>query len=472
MSKSKTKTPSVGNLFKDKEEDYFEYTPSRDIRKYLSPKTSREFKKIIVELEPSEEDDLGIYDLLKDYEPSFANEEARKELRFKLSNDRDLISYFFSELLLNKFDDICIGPVLQILKSRCKTNICENMEFIVRRNKIVSLINDYKKKIRSYYNHESKIEEEIEDINKVLSVLEFFNNKVSDFFKDPKTIYFKNKCKKRYILFPIDTTYFENEYDMKRHATFIFFDKEARNGYYIDPTFVNDDDDETVFNFEIIRKAQYYIHLLLYSDIELNYLNSLYQDFCKNEEQIDELEPIDTVYRTSTEIFLVRYDSPQCLTKDSNCLFWSMFLTDLILLNFNPEKGYTPFYIIGRVREIYPKAKQLETILLKYVAYLAQRFEIDLEKEEESISESKNVSSKKVAYKPSVSSPYRSKTKSKTKTVSPSRTKNTPKIGNFFGKDEEYFEYTPVPKSKTKTKTKSKTISPKLNFLYGEEEDF
>jgi hypothetical protein len=107
-----------------------------------------------------------------------------------------------------------------------------------------------------------------------------------DFFKDPKTIYFKNKCKKRYILFPIDTTYFENEYDMKRHATFIFFDKEARNGYYIDPTFVNDDDDETVFNFEIIRKAQYYIHLLLYSDIELNYLNSLYQDFCKNEEPL------------------------------------------------------------------------------------------------------------------------------------------------------------------------------------------
>jgi len=58
-------------------------------------------------------------------------------------------------------------------------------------------------------------------------------------------------------------------------------------------------------------------------------------------------------------------------------------------------------------------------------------------------------------------------------------------LDTFFGRDEDYFEYTPI-KTKSKTissvkasyspsspsRTKTKTISPRLGFLYGNEVDF
>ncbi len=468
MSRSRTKTPSIGSFF-GTDEDYFE-SPSRSRENYTSPETSREFKKRLVkELKPTEEDDLGIKDLLDEYEPSFANEENRKYIRNKYKEGE--IETLYKSVINN--ENMCIFPYT--------IPIYLQIPSIFTTYKDVS-IDDF---IKFQENLQKNINTGIavERFGNMLREVNRFFPLLVNFFQNIDIQKFRDECIKKYIVFsiftytivPKDGTFITNA-----HALILIYVKDTEEGYIIDPASSNNPEEY----FLILEdKLKYFMQLFFNTDIEIIKRIS---SFDKSE--INEIVNLNNFIKElskSITINFIRNTCPQSIVNDKNCLFWSLFLTDIIIRNFDPEKDYTPEKIIDRILTLYPRPKQLETIILKYITYLIQNYKGYLPvanyggyigkvgggaaagagggvpggivKREfgKSPSRSRSINSHASVYSPS----------------SPSRT-ISPNLRSFFGTDEDYFEYTPVPKVKTKTKTKTKTISPRLNFLYGDEDDF
>jgi hypothetical protein len=416
---------------------------SRSRESYKSPETSREYKKRIVKLEPTEEDDLGIKDLLDKYEPTFAGEENRKELRKILSEDNGNLGFLYQHIFEKK--ELCIfSHIIPIYIEIPNTSMSLSNKLLGMRdfnNFLIFLSRKKEKKFTDWFNQ----------------ITYFKNFRLDVFYKSIDIKKFREECNYRYIIFNVASTIIEVSKEVKlssHHASVLIFDKKEMKGFYIDPQYNQND----AFYLEIEEKLKFFIQMILYSDEdEVFNLIELYKEY-----EYEDGKKIEMKIKKDCQIIEIKtlkQKCPQSIANDKNCIFWSLFLADTIFRNFDPENDLNPDTIINRIIELYPKPKQLETIILKYITYLNS-----IKSEEE---EGEELSPRAGAGGPKEEI-YGMKFSSRT--VSPSRTK-TPSIGNFFGSDEDYFEYTPT-KSRTRTVSPSRTKTPSIRSFFGSDEDY
>lgn len=190
----------------------------------------------------------------------------------------------------------------------------------------------------------------LEDYEKLLSKLreddiEEYKKILHNFDKiwSSEYSYTNEKCLGDIFLFPVVITFFDTEkktfFIRSKHASFLLIDKINKKSFYIDSddSFPSDTDagfDEKDFKFYLQEKLQVWVNHLFHFRKKVQMLNM---------------------------------KAPQFFTDDLYCLFWSFYLAEQILKQYDGSKELQPKKIIQDIRKKYKTKQSLQTLIQKFI---------------------------------------------------------------------------------------------------------
>lgn len=163
---------------------------------------------------------------------------------------------------------------------------------------------------------------------------------------------FQKKCKKDIVIFPITVSFYNYRQGSLpafegRHACILIVDKKNKKGYFLDP---QDNKKEILIKHEEHTPYNQ---------------KKMYEYLCyKSEAWIYKLLGLKIVVET------LDLEAPQSITNDSNCLFWAMMLTDVIIRYYDSKNIINPKKIINLIKKRYNTKEKLDTLIRRYTAYI------------------------------------------------------------------------------------------------------
>jgi hypothetical protein len=163
---------------------------------------------------------------------------------------------------------------------------------------------------------------------------------------------FQKQCKKDIVIFPVTVSFYRYNQGFLpgfggRHACILVVDKKNKKGYFLDP---QDDKKETLIKHE--EHTPYN-------------LKKMYEYLCyKSEAWIYKLLGLKIIVDT------LDLEAPQSITNDSNCLFWAMMLTDVIIRYYDTKGIIDPKKVINLIKKRYNTKEKLDTLIRRYTAYI------------------------------------------------------------------------------------------------------
>jgi hypothetical protein len=265
---------------------------------------------------------------------------------FETGNDTNLLIDIFSgdtlfkntvwkSILKNK--NICIHPYsLSIIYS---TYEMDN-EMVQELNEAY-LTYEYKEWLVKYYEYMKK------DELGYYQLVRDINNFLKTSFLD---------CEQRFIIFSVNT--FELVFlhgktiGSRAHSCFCIYDSFQEKVFFFDPSQYEYDKVPTYMENNFLIKDS------LRKIIAYKVLKSL-----KTANPFLKIKSVEVVDLTA----------PQFITRDDNCLFWSILLCDIITKNLKADEEFKPKLAIQSLLKKYNTKEKLERVIRRYIGYIYEK---------------------------------------------------------------------------------------------------
>jgi hypothetical protein len=161
------------------------------------------------------------------------------------------------------------------------------------------------------------------------------------------------------------------------HRTVLFFNNKTGKGLYVDPESMNTYSESKQdpyfgsYKSALLGRGFYGKYNLSISGLDKIIINKLYTILSKILKRRDfSIEPIE-------------YICPQSITKDKNCVFWSLYLTEMYIKGLIMGRKNFP-YLMRNFFETYTTKEELEEVIKEYKTELAYSYKEwkNLKKEE------------------------------------------------------------------------------------------
>jgi hypothetical protein len=162
-----------------------------------------------------------------------------------------------------------------------------------------------------------------------------------DYFKKYDHVNFYKNCFHKYIIYLVGSTYYMDSEFVSHHASCIIFDISKMKGFYFNP-----DAGSIEREKNICRKLEKLIAYSYYGTISKS--NKIH------------ISPL----------FIP--DSPQKITRDRNCIFWSLLFIDIFIHFLTNDYNYSPEQIVTLVLEKYNTKDKLLTLIDQFKYYLLE----------------------------------------------------------------------------------------------------
>jgi hypothetical protein len=247
--------------------------------------------------------------------------------------------------LLRKSKNTCIYPkflnmILQEFNYEYTENFENTINKAVTRNDYSKVVNEHSQFVSLRTNVNNK-----KIISKFLKSLQI--NKVNN-------TRFRELCDKNIIIFPISLKFMtidENlkyKYNRSGHAILLIIDKKANKGYLIDP------DNKGSGNMWKYPYPEDYYDVIIYKSKLL----------------------VKKILKREYPIEIVNMVCPQAKEKEGHCMYWSMFLANAIVneYEYSGKKKINPYKVISKIMEKYNTIKKIKDVMLKYILYVIETY--------------------------------------------------------------------------------------------------
>ncbi len=178
----------------------------------------------------------------------------------------------------------------------------------------------------------------------------FFNQILPEINNVQRTTFID--CDKRYIIYPITSYGFGlgKTFNFGGHACFCIYDSYDRKGYYFDP-----------MQFELDKYEE-----------GLPKINQI------NRRKIAKYKVLNVIRASNPflpirDIEVVDITTPQQITDDYNCLFWSLLLCDIIVKNLKEDEPFRPKLMIQSLMKKYNTKEKLLRVIGRYIGYVYEQ---------------------------------------------------------------------------------------------------
>ena len=170
--------------------------------------------------------------------------------------------------------------------------------------------------------------------------------------------YFHKKIVGELIVFQVNISYisftkFGRIKSVPGHRSLFLYNIEENKGYYIDPSNTANEYFERYISYKnaLLGKKQITGSYSINNDIVSSKLYEIIPKITKIEDMTIEIP---------------NYDFPQSKVKDKNCVFWTLFLTELFVDQFFRERKLNLEEILDELYEKYPTNEELSELIEKY----------------------------------------------------------------------------------------------------------
>lgn len=269
-------------------------------------------------------------------------------LRGILSNNQYFKNTILKSIISNK--NVCVHPYNLGIMSSPEKNIDNffGIDIIQELNEAY-LTYDYIEWYRRYFNFLNFDYLNTNIFN--IAIIPKINNVQKTTFID---------CNKRFIIYPITSIEFISnknlEFSFNFHACFCIYDNNSQKAYYFDPQQFELEKYEGLEKIAMIN----YRKIVKYK--VLNVLRTS-NPFLK----IKDVEVVDVT-------------APQYITEDTNCLFWSLLLCDIIVKNLKEDEPFRPKLMIQSLLKKYNTKEKLQRVIGRYIGYVYEQAKAEVNK--------------------------------------------------------------------------------------------
>jgi len=275
---------------------------------------------------------------------------------------------FISELLAHNlsdkyYDEVKVYPDIITLLIDPK-DLNNPINYVIKKP-------DYFKALTEYENEafpdlkSGRPTKNVKDFNKAF-INNIFDNRRDARLDEIINKYFHRTIIGELVVFQVSIDYitFNNSGRIKSipgHRSLFLYNIGENKGYYIDPS--------NTTNEYITKYTSYKNALLGKAKIEGNY--TVQNDIISS--KLYEIIPRITKVKDMT-VEIPNYDFPQSKVKDKNCVFWTLYLTELFVNQFFRERKLNLEEILRELYEEYPTNEELTELIEDYKKELIKEY--------------------------------------------------------------------------------------------------